>query len=103
MDSKAKYVKVYGILDQHQGDQVYQSISQSISKGKTTFVVDLEHVPLIDNVGLSLLITALKIVRHAGGELYLTAVSRSAQAFLESKCLHNLFKIRGRSLALCAA
>lgn len=98
MNSKAKYLKVYGILDQYQGEHIYSSVFNSILQGKTTFVVDLEHVPLVDNTGLSLLLTALKAARNAGGEIHLTAVSRPAHHFLESKCLASLFKLTDRTM-----
>lgn len=101
IDLKTKYLKIYGVLDQHQGDQIYQSVFNNVCRGRTTFIIDLAHVPLVDNSGLSFLIVAMKAARNAGGDLYLTAVSRPALKFLKSKYLDNLFKCTDRSLALC--
>lgn len=67
---------VNGELDVETAPVLREACSDAVSEGHTSLIIDLSNVPFIDSSGLSVLISAQRVVRLAEGRLRLaTAVS----------------------------
>ncbi len=70
------YVAVRGTLNARYAPELESHLrTLAPSASNTRIVLDLEHVPFLDSMGISALINGFKIVRQHGGELALTQVS----------------------------
>ena len=71
--------------------QFRDRVKNLIADGRTRLVVDLSQVRFIDSFGLGALVSALRVVRAAGGDLKLAAVPSSVGAVLRLTRLHTVF------------
>lgn len=62
-------------------------------EGAGKVLVDLSQVQFLDSSGLGALLSALRRVRAAGGDLRLCGVNRVVQALFELVRLHRVFDI----------
>lgn len=69
-----------------------EKIRSTIADGNRLIVIDLGLVEFIDSSGLGALISALKVLRAAGGDLHLANVSEPVQAVLEITRLLRVFE-----------
>lgn len=65
----------------------------AIAEGHRFLVVDLSHVPFIDSSGLGALVSGLKSVKLAGGELVLAGLQEKAATIFSITSAHRLFEI----------
>ena len=72
--SQVTVVVPKGDLDAAAAAHMKQALKELIDTGKTSLVVDLDGVPYIDSAGLGELVSAMKRVRQAGGDLRLCAL-----------------------------
>ncbi len=63
-----------------------------IADGKNRLVVDLANVKFIDSFGLGALVSALRVVRSAGGDLKLACVPPSVESVLRLTRLTTVFE-----------
>ncbi|MHC4924817.1 MAG: STAS domain-containing protein [Planctomycetota bacterium] len=66
-------------------------VKKIIADGKTQLVVDLSAVKFIDSFGLGALVSALRVVRGANGDLKLAAVPEKVSQVLQLTRLANVF------------
>lgn len=64
-----------------------------IADGRTRIVVDLGQVKFIDSFGLGSLVSALRVVRSANGDLKLAHVPSSVESVLRLTRLNTVFEI----------
>ena len=64
-----------------------------IADGRTRLVVDLGQVKFIDSFGLGSLVSALRVVRSANGDLKLAHVPSSVESVLRLTRLNTVFDI----------
>ena len=77
-----------------EGDESLQfrdRVKNLIADGRTRLVVDLGQVKFIDSFGLGALVSALRVVRAANGDLKLAAVPQSVEAVLRLTRLNTVF------------
>jgi len=67
-------------------------VKNLIADGRTRLVVDLGQVKFIDSFGLGALVSALRVVRSAGGDLKLACVPQSVEAVLRLTRLSSVFE-----------
>jgi len=56
-------------------------------------IVDLSGVSFIDSSGLSVLISAFKLIRVKGGRMLLSGISKNVQTLLELTRLSEIFEM----------
>jgi anti-sigma B factor antagonist len=66
-------------------------VKNLIADGRTRLVVDLAQVKFIDSFGLGALVSALRVVRSAGGDLKLACVPPSVESVLRLTRLSTVF------------
>lgn len=71
--------------------QFRDRVKNLIADGRTRLVVDLGQVKFIDSFGLGALVSALRVVRSANGDLKLACVPPSVEAVLRLTRLSSVF------------
>jgi anti-anti-sigma factor len=84
-------VKLAGVLDGVQAIELRQQVSASLEAGNNFVMLDLEDVNFIDSSGLGALIVALKMLRSAGGDLYLCSIADPVKNLLKMARVDRLF------------
>ena len=69
------------------------SIRDLVDRGHTRIVMEMGRVEFVDSSGLSVLVSAVKAARSAGGDVVLSALTPQVQALVELTRLHHLFEI----------
>ncbi|MEW5860090.1 MAG: STAS domain-containing protein [Cyanobacteriota bacterium] len=93
MSSAVKVVQPSGILDGIRGNQLRRDISDVVASGANTVLIDLQDVTFMDSSGLSSLISAQRMVRTAGGKLFLCSINDQAQMLFELTKMNRVFEI----------
>lgn len=93
MSPTIKVVQPSGILDGIRGNQLRRDISDVVASGADTVLIDLQDVTFMDSSGLSSLISAQRIVRTAGGKLFLCSINDQAQMLFELTKMNRVFEI----------
>jgi len=83
-----------GELDVNTAPELREQLARLINEGTTTIVVDLAAVTFVDSTALSVLVSALKRLRQAGGDLQLSSPTPSVRRVFEITGLTRLFTIR---------
>lgn len=68
-------------------------IRDLVDEGHTHLVMEMGDVQFVDSSGLSVLVSAIKAARSAGGEVVLSGLTPQVQALVELTKLHHLFEI----------
>lgn len=76
-------VLVAGRLNMVTAARLREAIHSSVDKNHPNVAVDLSRVVFLDSSGLGALISSLKTIRQAGGELRLVKPAEQAQLVLE--------------------
>lgn len=82
-----------GILDAAATPAARQEIKEVLGDGCVRLVFDLSEVRSIDSSGLSILVTALKSARAAGGDIVLLKPRPVVKTLLELTRLHRVLEI----------
>jgi anti-sigma B factor antagonist len=69
------------------------AIRDLVDQGHARLVMELGQVEFVDSSGLSVLVSAMKAARAAGGEVVLANLTPQVQALVELTRLHHLFEI----------
>lgn len=85
-------VAVEGRVDSASAGDLEAELKRLIEEGKASFVLDLSGVEFLSSSGLRVLVTTLKTVRKAGGDLRLAQMSQRASDAIELAGLDPLFK-----------
>jgi anti-anti-sigma factor len=91
MSSVVKVVQPSGILDGIKANQLRREISDVVASGATKVLIDLTDVTFMDSSGLSALVSALKMVRTAGGKLYLCSINDQVKMVFELTRMDRVF------------
>ena len=86
-------VSVTGDLDVLTAPRLRDRLVDVIDGGASDVLVDLTPCEFIDSSGLSSLVTALKRMRAAGGELALVCPSGNVRRLIEVVALDQVFQI----------
>jgi anti-anti-sigma factor len=84
-------IKPAGVLDGIQANELRHQVSELLASGHNFVMLDLADVNFIDSYGLSVLIIALKMLRIAGGDLYLCSIAEPVRNLLSMTRMDRLF------------
>jgi anti-sigma B factor antagonist len=83
-----------GELDVHTAPELRERLSELIGTGSKTILIELSGVTFVDSTALSVLVSALKRLRQADGDLQLSSPTASVRRVFEITGLTRLFTIR---------
>ncbi len=86
-------VSFSGSLDASVATQARKELKEVFDGGKNLVVIDLGEVSFVDSSGLSVLVTALKTARGAGGDVVLSRLSPPVRSILELTRLHRVLEV----------
>ncbi len=92
MSSIVKVIEPSGILDGTKASQLRQEISNIVEIGVDIVLVDLKDVTFVDSSGLGALVSVLKMVRIAGGRLFICSVNEQVKLLFELTSMDRVFK-----------
>ncbi len=87
-------VRAAGELDVNTAPELREQLARLISEDTRRIVVDLADVSFVDSTALSVLVSALKRLRQADGDLELASPNPSVRRVFEITGLTRLFTIR---------
>jgi anti-anti-sigma factor len=87
-------VSAAGELDVNTAPDLREQLARLIADGTRHIVVDLADVSFVDSTALSVLVSALKRLRQASGDLELASPNPSVRRVFEITGLTRLFTIR---------
>ncbi|MBD2744790.1 STAS domain-containing protein [Coleofasciculus sp. FACHB-1120] len=93
MSSAVKVVQPSGLLDGMKGNQLRRDISDVVASGANIVLIDLQDVTFMDSSGLSSLISAQRMVRTAGGKLFLCSINDQAKMLFELTKMNRVFEM----------
>ncbi len=73
--------------------QFRDKVKNLIADGRVRLVVDMAQVRFIDSFGLGALVSALRVVRGAGGDLKLACVPSTVESVLRLTRLSSVFEL----------
>lgn len=86
-------VKLQGRLDAQTAPDLKKLWQQYAERGIYSVFINLELVEFIDSIGISTLVSGLKLMRSKGGDLRLISVPPSARAIFELMALDKVFQL----------
>jgi anti-sigma B factor antagonist len=84
-------IKPAGGLDGVKANELRQQVSEVLASGNNLVMLDMADVNFIDSSGLGALIVALKMLRIAGGDLYLCSIAEPVRNLLSMTRMDRLF------------
>jgi anti-sigma B factor antagonist len=87
-------LRAAGELDVNTAPELREQLARLINDGVRRIVVDLTDVSFVDSTALSVLVSALKRLRQADGDLALASPNPSVRRVFEITGLTRLFPIR---------
>jgi len=93
MDQTLSILQPSGILDGVGASQLRREIGDVMATGADTVLLDLQGVTFIDSSGLGALVAALKMVRSAGGKLFICSVNDQVKMLFELTSMDRVFDI----------
>ncbi|MBD1832048.1 STAS domain-containing protein [Cyanobacteria bacterium FACHB-472] len=93
MSSAVKVVQPSGILDGIKGNQLRRDISDVVASGGGIVLIDLQNVTFMDSSGLSSLISAQRMMRAAGGKLFLCSINDQTKMLFELTKMDRVFQV----------
>jgi anti-anti-sigma factor len=85
-------IKPAGVFDGIQANELRHQVSELLASGHNLVMLDLADVNFIDSSGLGALIIALKMLRTAGGDLYLCSIAEPVRNLLSITRMDRLFE-----------
>ena len=83
-----------GELDVNTAPELREQLARLVNEGARHIVVELSDVSFVDSTALSVLVSALKRLRQADGDLQLASPTPSVRRVFEITGLTRLFTIR---------
>ncbi len=93
LDRAVAFLRVQGRLDAAAAPDLRARLNGAIADGTTQILIDLADVPFIDSTGLGVLVSGLKAVRRADGDLRLIAPGPQVRRLLRLTTLDRVFTI----------
>jgi len=93
-DGGETVVSAAGELDVNTAPELREQLARLVGEGTRKVVVDLTNVSFVDSTALSVLVSALKRLRQADGDLELASPNPSVRRVFEITGLTRLFTIR---------
>jgi anti-sigma B factor antagonist len=81
-----------GLFDRSHAQELCQQIGTLVKRGERSVLLDLSSVEGIDSFGLGGLLSALKLMRRQGGQLYLCAPNDRVDLALQMSHMDRVFQ-----------
>ncbi len=91
MTDSLKIIKPAGALDGAKASELRDRVSELVAEGNNLVLLDLAEIDFIDSSGLGFLLIALKMLRTAGGDLYLCSIAEPVRNLLCATRMDLLF------------
>jgi anti-sigma B factor antagonist len=91
MAAPIKIIKPAGVLDGVKANELCHQVSELLASGNNLVMLDMTDVNFIDSYGLGALMIALKMLRTAGGDLYLCSIAEPVRNLLSVTRMDRLF------------
>jgi anti-sigma B factor antagonist len=85
-------IKPPGVLAGVQANQLCHQVSELLAGGTNLVMLDMTDVNFMDSSGLGALTIALKMLRTAGGDLYLCSIAEPVRNLLSITRMDRLFE-----------
>ena len=92
MSAPLTIIKPVGVIGGIQAYELRHQVCKLLASGHNLVMLDLADVNFIDSSGLSALIIALKMLRTAGGDLYLCSIAEPVRNLLNITRMDRLFE-----------
>ena len=86
-------VTITGRLVAADTPEARENLKAIVEAGNGKLIVDLSGLNFIDSSGLSVLISAFKLIRVKGDRMQLTGISKNVQSLLELTRLSEIFEM----------
>lgn len=83
IDGSILVIRTKGYLNDLGAEQVDTLCSEHLAKGIKKIIINLEHSPLINSIGISILIGVIEAIEEAGGMLAFTNLTPTNQKTFE--------------------
>jgi anti-anti-sigma factor len=93
MSRITKILQPSGVLDGVGANQLRKEVSDIISGGADTVLLDLKDVTFVDSSGLGALVATLKMVRAAGSKLVICSINDQVKMLFELTSMDRVFEI----------
>jgi anti-anti-sigma factor len=93
MTIPVKVIQPYGILDGVQAKELRQQVGELVAAGDRLVLIDLAEVNFMDSSGLGALVAALKMLKTAGGDLYLCSIGDPVKSLFALTRMDRVFEI----------
>ncbi len=80
-------------LDAPASPELKKAVRKLVDKGELNIVLDMERIAFVDSSGLGALVSSLKTVTAAGGDLRMAALIPEVRALIELTRLDKVFDI----------
>jgi anti-anti-sigma factor len=91
MTTTPKIIKLAGGLDDAKATELCDQVSELLAAGNNFVMLDMANVDFINSSGLGALILILKMLRTAGGDLYLCSIAEPVKNLLKITKMDRLF------------
>ncbi len=91
--NRVDLLQIEGRVDSNTAPDLGAALNAQVEKGTTNLVVDLSGVEYISSAGLRELVSTLKRVKTAGGDLRLCSPSERVNEVLKLSGLDSIFQI----------
>ena len=103
--SETAVIQPKGLYDSESADHFHTQLNQAISSNQySKFLIDMEQVKNLDNLGLMTLVAALKVAHSSNKHFALCSVSHPVRMILELTQLDKIIEIvESPAIAVSAA
>ncbi len=91
--SGLKLIHIHGDLDSVGTQMVEEPLSAAISDRSSRVLIDLANVSFISSAGMAMLLVKGKMLRRAGGNMYLASASERVREVLALAGFNELFSL----------
>ena len=92
-ESDIDIVTISGRLVATDAPEARENLKAIVEAGNGKLIIDLSRVSFIDSSGLSVLISAFKLIRAKDGRMLLSGISKNVQTLLELTRLSEIFEM----------
>jgi len=92
-DNGITIIRLSGRFDATVADQFKESVQQLCEKGLSNFVIDMSDVSYIDSSGLGSIITFLRKIRLAKGDIKVASLSDKVRSIFQLTRFHRVIEI----------
>jgi anti-anti-sigma factor len=93
MDQQVQVIKLSGIINTENSQEVRENITDLLKSGTAIVLVDCEDVTFMDSSALGALVLAFKTLRASGTKLFLCSINEQVRILFELTGMDKVFEI----------